>query len=237
MALMALPNIIRYFRDCYEEDNRRSTLWNIFNASVTHRLFVEREERDVVYISLAVDSSTHPAALRFLDKPDVFNVSIMRARVAQRIYTSIDPAQLDSGSLLRAYLHHIDASQKETLAPRENTHRDRFLSEAEAALKGIGCETWTGYKVAGMSMDLVAARDGRSCGIDLVGYPGAYESAFPLERYRMFHRAGLRIIPLSYTLWRMRPDQCLQAIDDALSSGNGKTIDLEHEPALSDRQL
>jgi hypothetical protein len=146
MALMALPNIIRYFRDCYEEDNRRSTLWNIFNASVTHRLFVEREERDVVYISLAVDSSTHPAALRFLDKPDVFNVSITRARVAQRIYTSIDPAQLDSGSLLRAYLHHIDASQKETLAPRENTHRDRFLSEAEAALKGIGCDTWTGLQ-------------------------------------------------------------------------------------------
>ena len=41
---MSLPNIIRYFRDCYEEDNRRSTLWNIFQASVTHRLFVEREE-------------------------------------------------------------------------------------------------------------------------------------------------------------------------------------------------
>lgn len=175
------------------------------------------EERDVVYISLTVDSSTHPAALRFLEKPDVFNVSITRARVAQRVYTSIDPAQLDGGSLLRAYLHHIDASQKELLASQENVHRDRFLSEAEAALKGLGCETWTGYKVAGMLMDLVAARDGRSCGIDLVGYPGAYESAFPLERYKMFHRAGLRIIPISYALWRTRRDQCLQAIDDALS--------------------
>ena len=32
MALVALPNIIRYFRDCYEEDNRRSTLWNIFHG-------------------------------------------------------------------------------------------------------------------------------------------------------------------------------------------------------------
>ncbi len=182
------------------------------------------EERDVVYISLAVDSSTHPAALRFLEKPDVFNVSITRARAAQRIYTSLDPAQLDGGSLLRAYLHHIDASQKETLRPHDNAHRDRFLSEAEAALKGLGCETWTGYKVAGMLMDLVAARDGRSCGIDLVGYPGAYESAFPLERYKMFHRAGLKIIPLSYTLWRTQRDRCLKAIDDALSSsGNGRS--------------
>jgi len=71
-------------------------------------------------------------------------------------------------------------------------------------------------------MDLVAARDGRSCGIDLVGYPGAYESAFPLERYKMFHRAGLRIIPLSYALWRTQRDRCLQAIDEALSSGAEK---------------
>ena len=185
------------------------------------------EERDVVYISLAVDSSTHPAALRFLEKPDVFNVSITRARVAQRVYTSIDPAQLDGSSLLRAYLQHVDASQEEPLASEDNVHRDLFLSETEAALKRLGCETWTGYKVAGMLMDLVAARDGRSCGIDLVGYPGAYESAFPLERYKMFHRAGLRIIPLSYALWRTRRDQCLHAIDDALSCAPGKTTDAE----------
>ena len=44
MPLVALPNIIRYFRDCYEEDNRRSTLWNIFHGSVSHRLFLEGEE-------------------------------------------------------------------------------------------------------------------------------------------------------------------------------------------------
>jgi hypothetical protein len=147
--------------------------------------------------------------------------------VAQRIYASIDPAQLEGGSLLRAYLDHIEASQKEILPPPDNAHRDRFLSEAETALKSLGCETRAGYKVAGMLMDLVAARDGRSCGIDLVGYPGAYESAFPLERYKMFHRAGLRIIPLSYTLWRTQPDRCLQAIDAALSSGNGKTSDAD----------
>ena len=39
---------------------------------------------------------------------------------------------------------------------------------------------------------------------------------------KMFHRAGLRIIPLSYTLWRAQRDRWLQAIDEALSSGNGK---------------
>jgi hypothetical protein len=179
------------------------------------------EERDVLYISLAVDSSTHPAALRFLEKPDVFNVSITRARVEQRIYTSIDPGELDKESLLRAYLCHVDASQTETRPSPNNSYRDRFLNETEAALKALGCETWTGYKVAGMLLDLVVARDGYSCGIDLVGYPGLYESAFPLERYKMFHRAGLRIIPLSYTLWRTKRERCLQAILDGLAGTRG----------------
>jgi hypothetical protein len=175
------------------------------------------EERDVVYISLAVDSSTHPAALRFLEKPDVFNVSITRARVAQRIYTSIDPKRLDSGSILRAYLHHIELSQKEAPSPQQNEHRDRFLNEVEGELKSLGYQTWIGYKIAGMFMDLVAARDRRSCGIDLVGYPGEYETAFPIERYKMFHRAGLRIIPISYALWRTQRDRCLRAIEAALA--------------------
>jgi hypothetical protein len=41
---MVLPNLIRYFRDCYEEDNRRTSLWNIFHSSVTHRIFFEGKE-------------------------------------------------------------------------------------------------------------------------------------------------------------------------------------------------
>ena len=176
------------------------------------------EERDLIYISLAIDSSTHPAALRFLEKPDVFNVSITRARVAQSVYTSFDATQLNADSLLRAYLNHIDLAQRETSPPENSPYRDQFLSEAEATLKAAGCDTWAGYKIAGTLVDLIAARDGRSCGIDLVGYPGAYESAFPLERYKMFHRAGLRIIPVNYTLWRTQRDKCVKIIVEALSN-------------------
>jgi hypothetical protein len=56
----------------------------------------------------------------------------------------------------------------------------------------------------------------RSCGIELVGYPGAREAAFPLERYKMFHRAGLKIVPLPYSRWRLNPAECLRAIEQSL---------------------
>lgn len=178
------------------------------------------EERDIVYISLGVDPSTHPAAVRFLEKPDVFNVSITRARVAQHIYTSIDPNNLDMSSLLGAYLRYVEDCRKPRTGTRDGEQSDPFVSELREALNALGYQTWTGYRIAGMLLDLVVAREGRSCGIDLIGYPGPYQAAFPIERYKMFHRAGLRIIPITYTLWRSRRDDCLREIDSALSNGS-----------------
>jgi hypothetical protein len=80
-----------------------------------------------------------------------------RARVAQLIYTSVDPAGLDDGSILRAYLDHATECQKGIIVPQENTHRDRFLSEIKEALENLGCQTWIDYKIAGMQMDLVGS--------------------------------------------------------------------------------
>ncbi len=52
---MAFSTVIKYVRECYEEDNRRSTLWNIFHPAVEHRLFFEgREELLNGFLSYAV---------------------------------------------------------------------------------------------------------------------------------------------------------------------------------------
>jgi hypothetical protein len=176
------------------------------------------EERDRMYISLAVDPASHPAAIRFLEKPDVFNVSITRARVAQSIYTSIDPDELDPDSLLAGYIRHVVESQRENPAPIRDAHRDHFLVEVEQALQHRGYQTWVCHSVGGLLLDLAVAKNGRSCGIDLVGYSGPYESAFHLERYEMFHRAGFRIVPLAYSHWLSRKDECIQAIESTLAT-------------------
>src|SRR5262249_23656838 len=42
---MELSNLITYFRDCYEADNSRATIWNIFHANVEHRIFADSEEQ------------------------------------------------------------------------------------------------------------------------------------------------------------------------------------------------
>ena len=47
------------------------------------------EERDVIHLSLGVDDNTHPTAIRHMNRPDVFNVSITRARSIQVVHHSL----------------------------------------------------------------------------------------------------------------------------------------------------
>ncbi len=61
-------------------------------------------------------------------------------------------------------------------------------------------------------MDLVVAGEQGTCGIDLIGYPGEFESVFSLERYKMFRRAGLRVFPLPFSKWRVDPEMCIAEV-------------------------
>ncbi|MEM6796199.1 MAG: hypothetical protein AAF725_19655, partial [Acidobacteriota bacterium] len=71
----------------------------------------------------------------------------------------------------------------------------------------------------GLQVDVVLEREGRCLGIDLVGYPGELASSYALERYRLFSRAGLLLMPVPYSAWLERPNRCVQAILAQLKTG------------------
>ena len=87
------------------------------------------------------------------------------------------------------------------------------------------------WPVAGFVVDLVVARrlapedtgeapatPRRCVGVDLVGYPGDFADAFHLERYRVFDRAGLALVPIPWSTWLEQPETCLAAILGALDA-------------------
>ena len=61
------------------------------------------EERDIVLISFALDNNVKRAAA-YINKADVFNVCITRARQKQCVFLSIDETQLPEHYLLRRYI-------------------------------------------------------------------------------------------------------------------------------------
>ncbi len=189
-----------------------------------HRILVgtahtfQGEERDVMFLSFAVDPESHPASLRYLNRADVFNVAVTRARSCMHLYSSVEPASLDRDSILRAYLHHAIASGGGGSVPVATpaTPDDPFASEVAGALGGLGAAFWRAPVVAGLTLDLAARCNGTVCGFDLVGRPGGSAGMLPLERYRMFSRAGLRIIPISYARWVLQRERTLEALRHAV---------------------
>jgi len=184
------------------------------------------DERDVMFVSLSVDAGVHHASLRFLNHPNLFNVAITRARHKQYVFYSIPPEQLPMGSLLREYLESIQGDLKVDNQPRRNVV-DEFLCAVKTELESCGCHTWPSYELAGLRVDLVVEMNGRTLGVDLVGYPGLYEEAIDLERYRILQRAGFPLFPLPYSRWCGDRNACLDAIVSLLESGD--TIQVERD--------
>ncbi len=166
-------------------------------------------ERDVMLLSLAADPDLPGAALRYLERADVFNVAVTRARDRQVVFASLDPCDLAPGSLLRRYLEYVTEPPS---AARPHPTEDSFAREVAARFEAEGFTAWPAFEVAGITVDLVLEKDGRALGLDLIGHPGAFADALPLSRTRMLYRAGLPTVPLPLSAWQQRPRGCVAAI-------------------------
>ncbi len=169
------------------------------------------EERDIMYISFVINDNTHFNVRRFIEKSDVFNVSITRAKSIQNIFYSFDNNRLAQKSILRKYIEYSKSKPHITHNDNSIIH-DKFALEVSTVFKKSGFDTFVSHPVAGFMMDLIINKNNQSLGIDLIGYPGDFEEVYSLNRYKMFKRAGFTIFPLPYMRWKMDKDLCVEKI-------------------------
>ncbi|MEN8120029.1 MAG: AAA domain-containing protein [Bacteroidota bacterium] len=185
-----------------------------------HRLNVataygfQGEERDVMFLSFVLDNESHPTAFRHINKRDVFNVSITRAKSLQYIVHSLNSNELNPTSILRQYLDSFITTGKEI---KPNKVKDVFIDEVVVELQKLNLAIWVAYPIAGLKIDIIVQHKNKTFGIDLIGYPGEFEEAFTLERYKMLQRAGLNTFPLPYTYWVSDKEMCLTEILETLA--------------------
>ncbi len=184
-----------------------------------HKLFAatpygfQGEERDIMLISFAIDNQSKRAA-SYLNKPDVFNVCITRAKQQQWIMLSIDEQQLAASNLLRMYIDSIDAFKAQhTLA----SQIDDFQVALSDSLQPLGIEVWPGFQAAGTEVDLLCRKNDRYLAIDLIGYPGPWHDFFEIDTYKLLQRAEIEVLPISYGLWVVDKQSCIKQILDRLA--------------------
>ncbi|SFC41816.1 DEAD/DEAH box helicase [Pseudoalteromonas denitrificans] len=166
------------------------------------------EERDVMLISFSLDNDSKRAAV-YLNKADVFNVTITRARQKQILFLSIDETQLPGHNLLRQYLSSISKFEAtHTIA----SELDEFQQKVILELDKLNIETWPGYTIAGTEIDILCRYNGHYLAIDLIGFPGPWADFFELNTYKLFKRAGIEVLPISYGLWVVDKNVCIQKI-------------------------
>lgn len=174
------------------------------------------EERDIILLSFAVDDDSHHGSILYLEKEDVFNVAITRAKSRQILFYSISPSQLPVDSLLRRYLNSAQKNRPAPESMMNQKNHDQFMDEVLDYLKSQECRFWVYYSVAGIPIDILVESKVGLKGIDLIGYPGRYSDALSVQRFKILARAKLPIFPLPYTSWLFSREESTAEINTFL---------------------
>lgn len=177
------------------------------------------EERDIMLISVCIDNDSKRAAA-YLNKEDVFNVAVTRARQRIKLYKSVASEHLPKDNLLRQYLASIDGF---ILAHQSEQQADQFQTDVLHTLQSLGLDCWGGFDMLGTYIDVLVKAENRYLAIDLIGFPGPWEDYFELNTYKVIKRAGIEVFPLSYALWIKDKPRCVEAMRQALQPKAGAT--------------
>jgi len=214
--------VLSFFRD--QSEKLQKMIFDKFDLDTItkHKLRAgtpyafQGEERDIMLISSGVDKDSVGGTYLYLNRPDVFNVALTRARDLQLVFLSVDVDTLPKNNLLRLFVESVE--NKKTNIHTHILARDKNIEELSEALRQEGMKVIRNYPIAGVPMDLVAMYESHTIAIDVIGFPGEHEDVLHLDRYKIFERAGLKIFPLSYTSWVYEKDKVIEKIKNTFSS-------------------
>lgn len=170
------------------------------------------EERDLMYITFTIDNNTSSSVFQYLDREDVFNVSITRAKKKQFLYYSFSPKGFKNKHLLIDYYSH---SQIFDTGLKTTNYVDYFANQVYEELLHLGVkkeDIMINYILAGYVLDIILTINNKLICIDLVGYPGELEKTFSINQYKTLFRTKVSIITIPYAYWQVNKEACLQHI-------------------------
>ncbi len=184
------------------------------NIMVGTSYVFQGNERDTIFISLALDNSSHAMAFSYLNKPELLNVAITRARSNQHVLFSFDYSKISPKNRIRRYFEFYSELGSQKI---NSEFQDDFLAELIESIQNQVDNLWPSYSMSGVLLDLLVKKEDKYFGFDLIGFPGDFEEIYSIERYKVLHRIGISIYPISYIEWRERRKETVDSINKFLS--------------------
>ena len=172
------------------------------------------DERDVILMSWAFANDSHPQSLTFLQKPNLFNVAITRAKYKVINFVSKDIGELPEG-LFRSYLEYIREYDDHFNAVMnneidENFYKNSFEKEVAEKLRELGYTVRAGAEVAGLTADLLVGND---LVIEIDGVEDNKKShTSNMKKQSILERSGFKVERITYREWQYSPNACIERI-------------------------
>ncbi len=190
---------VDYLRDIIDRDLMFASIKK-YNILIGTAHSFQGEERDIMFISLNLDSTSHPSSFIHLQKSDVFNVAVTRARSKQYIISSFSKNDIRGGELLKHYFNFLE--NPFVLTSQQKIVKDDFCEEVISFLKNIGIvEIYQGYSIGNIPLDIFFIYKKERYSIDLIGYSDEYQDILPIKQYQILYRVGISVFPLPYSNW------------------------------------
>ena len=176
------------------------------------------DERDIILISWAFANNSFPQSITFLQKPNLFNVAITRAKKQMINFVSRDCSELPEG-LFRSYVSYIKEYEEkhEKIVNHEldeNTYKNSFEREVAETLRTLGYEVRAGVDLGGVSADLVV---NNKFVIECDGVADNTKTSMKnMKKQAIIERCGFKVCRFSYREWLVSSEACVNRITNYL---------------------
>ena len=172
------------------------------------------DERDIILMSWAYANNSFPQSLVFLQKPNLFNVAVTRARYKMINFISKDVKELPDG-LFRHYTAYVEEYQNKLEALKnccidENIYKNNLEKIIAGEIRNLGHEVKTGVEIAGLSADLLV--DGKL----VIEVDGVEDSIKPtvsnMKKQAIIERCGFDVKRVTFREWQYSSQACLDRL-------------------------
>lgn len=172
------------------------------------------DERDIILMSWAFAPNSFPQSLTFLQKPNLFNVAITRARYKVINFVSRDPKDIQDG-LFRDYMSYIEEyNERKKIQENpdidENIYKNKLEREIASQIRELGHNVKAGVDIAGLSADLLI--DDKFI-VEVDGVEDKTPQRISnMKKQSILERCGFKVNRITYREWQYSNKACLDRV-------------------------
>lgn len=173
------------------------------------------DERDIILMSWAFANNSYPQSITFLQKPNLFNVAITRAKNKCINFVSHDLDTMPDGHF-RHYVSYLKQykDRKESLKNNEideNIYKNSLEREIADEIRKLDHKVEAGVDIAGLSADLVVD-DKFIIEVDGVEDNKKLHHMSNMKKQAILERCGFKVKRITFREWQYSANACLDRV-------------------------